>query len=124
MLAETTNQKFKYVGGDPAIDFVNTVGGWVERTVSDELTGYRDLAIRDKLVSYADLLDWGAGAGLISPDESRRLAAAANRSPLAAEDVLDRALRLRRAIYRILMAQGRERATFSSDISTLNSELA
>jgi predicted RNA-binding Zn ribbon-like protein len=115
---------FKYVGGDLSVDFVNTVGGWVHRPGSDGQTGYRDVELRDKFGGYADILAWAEGAGVIKIDESRRLAALAKRFPLAADELVDRAIRLRRAIYRIFLAKGRDRASFVSDLSVLNSELA
>jgi predicted RNA-binding Zn ribbon-like protein len=123
MSDESTKKNFKYVGGNPAVDFVNTVGGWANRPVTDDKVGYRDVELRDKLRDYDDILTWAGGAGLITDVETRRLAALANRFPVAADEVVDRAVRLRRAIYRLLLAKGRDRPLFTSDLAVLNTEL-
>jgi predicted RNA-binding Zn ribbon-like protein len=117
-------RKFKFVGGNLAIDFVNTVGGWTEPPSNQGLGGYRDFVLRDKLENYADVLAWGTGARLISDDESRRLASLANRFPQKAEAVMDRADRLRRALYRVLTAKRANPATIASDLLVINQELA
>jgi predicted RNA-binding Zn ribbon-like protein len=115
---------FKFVGGDLAIDFVNTVGGWTEPPPNLGIGGYRDFVLRDKLVNYADLLAWGTSSRQISDDERRRLASLANRFPQKAEEVMERADRLRRALYRVLTAKRANPATIGSDVSVINKELA
>jgi predicted RNA-binding Zn ribbon-like protein len=52
---------FRYVGGDPALDLVNTAD-WT-------VTGTR----RDRLTSYERLVDWAEGAGVIATDVGGRL---------------------------------------------------
>jgi predicted RNA-binding Zn ribbon-like protein len=120
---EKGDSKFKYVGGNPAVDFVNTVAGWTHRPPLDHLIGYHDVAVDDKFERYEDLLDWARGAGVVSDSNTRRLGGLAKRFPLAAESVLDRAVRLRRAIYRILLSGGPSRASFASDLDVLNTEI-
>ncbi|MEO6393602.1 MAG: CGNR zinc finger domain-containing protein [Pyrinomonadaceae bacterium] len=115
--------KFKYIGGDIAVDFVNTVGGWAFRSANEGQIGYRDVVVSDKFENFADLLDWGRGAGVISESDTIRLLSLSKRFPVAAEQVLDRAIRLRRAICRILFATDRTRASFTSDLEVLNTEL-
>jgi predicted RNA-binding Zn ribbon-like protein len=124
MVTGSVNNKFSYIGGNSAIDFANTVGGWAHRPSTDGRIGYRDVEVREKLEKYDDLLAWGLGAGMISESESRNLAVLAYRLPRAADDVLDRAVRLRRAIYRLLISPEPNRASFASDVSVLNQELS
>lgn len=115
--------KFKYIAGNTAVDFVNTVGGWAERSANDGQIGYRDVAVSDKLEIYSDLLDWGKGAEVIGESDAIRLLSLSKRFPVAADQVLDRAVRLRRAIYRTLLSRSAGRAVLSSDLEVLNAEL-
>src|SRR5258707_1081867 len=87
---EVPNATFRLVGGDPALDFVNTAS-WF-RAASRAGRDYTDLIGKERLVVPGDLLRWGVTAGLIAPplkggDGSRRL--------------LPRARALRRAIHRL-----------------------
>lgn len=115
--------QFKYIAGNTAVDFVNTVGGWADRSAIDGQIGYRDVATSDKLETFSDLLDWGKGAGVIGESDAIRLLSLSKRFPVAAEQVLDRAVRLRRAIYRTLLSRGPGHAALSSDLEALNAEL-
>jgi predicted RNA-binding Zn ribbon-like protein len=60
---------FKYVGGDAALDLVNTVD-WTS-------TGTR----RDRLITYDRLADWAEGAGIVPPDVAVCLRRAARGDP-------------------------------------------
>src|SRR5689334_7158664 len=57
----TTLDPFKYVGGDAALDFVNTVD-WTSRGL-----------VRDRLTSYDRLVAWAEGAGVVSREAGRAL---------------------------------------------------
>jgi predicted RNA-binding Zn ribbon-like protein len=72
-------------GGDPALDFVNTV----ETRASNPL---------ELLRSYADLVDWTVRVGLVDARAARSL----RRS--SADGVLARAVALREAAYEVLVA--------------------
>ena len=61
-----------FVGGDAALDFVNTVTR-------------RDLAPRDWLDGYPRLLEWAGKAKLLDDDVLRVLEKTANTDPTAAE---------------------------------------
>lgn len=52
---------FKYVGGDPCLDLVNTVD-WTRQGLE-----------KDRLSDYARLTRWAEGAGLVSRREAERL---------------------------------------------------
>ena len=62
-----------FIGGQPALDFTNTVRAWESETpVGERLTG------------VVDAVHWGEAAGLLTPDLATRLLAAAdagNRDP-------------------------------------------
>jgi predicted RNA-binding Zn ribbon-like protein len=109
----------KLVGGDPCLDFVNTVGG---RTPG--LGGAQARVRADKLVCYSDLAAWSVHAGLLGQGQGRgllRLAAARPREALAA---FGRALAFREALYRALRALMLGRGPAPADLAALNLELA
>jgi hypothetical protein len=64
---------FKYVGGDPALDLVNTVD-WTSRGLE-----------HDRLTDYERLTHWAEGAGVISAAQAKSLRARARRRPRDAE---------------------------------------
>jgi predicted RNA-binding Zn ribbon-like protein len=77
---------FKYVGGDPALDLVNTVD-WTR-------TGTR----RDRLTSYGRLADWAEGAGIVRPDVVVRLRRIAEADPRRASETVATARRTREVL--------------------------
>jgi len=104
--------KFQFVGGDLCLDFCNTVGG------------KRSATTREKLKSYADFVSWCEQAGLIANSAATTLLQRAARQPREAASVLERAIELREAIYRIFSALGLKKEADESDLARLNSELA
>jgi predicted RNA-binding Zn ribbon-like protein len=76
--------RLRIVGGDPALDFVNTEDG-------DPPS--------ECLRNYGDLISWSVRAGLLSADEGERLTGGARRRPEEAEAVYRDALGLRGALY-------------------------
>jgi predicted RNA-binding Zn ribbon-like protein len=78
---------------------------------------------RDNLNDYDDLAAWGLGAGLLTEAEARALARIAHGRAKTAAGVLDRARKLREAIYRICKAVIDERAPRRSDLDLLNEEI-
>ena len=87
-----------FVGGDAALDFINTVAG-------------RDQAApRDRLDSYARLLEWAAHANLLPGKQLRALARRAQEEPAAALKALARAKVLRESLFAIVSALAAGRA--------------
>jgi predicted RNA-binding Zn ribbon-like protein len=76
------------VGGNPALDFVNTVTG-------------RDQSPRDWLDSYGRLVEWAALVRLFPKDALQRLAREAKREPAAAMRALGRAKTLREQLFKV-----------------------
>lgn len=70
---------FKYVGGDPALDLVNTVD-WTD-------TGTR----RDRLTTYDRLADWAEGAGIVRPEVARHLRQAVEADPDRGREAVEEA---------------------------------
>jgi len=108
----------KLVGGDPSLDFVNTVGG---RTVAD---GGGERIRADKLGEYADLVAFAVRAGLVEERVGRRLLGRGERHPREAAAALRRALGFREALYRTLRSLRRRRSPAAADLALLNAEIA
>src|SRR5438477_92083 len=92
-------------------DFCHSVGG------------KRGVRAREYLNSYRDFLSWCEQAGLTenSLSEARRREAA--RQPAEGAVVLNRAITLREAIYRIFLAVAEHKQPAERDLSALNAEL-
>jgi predicted RNA-binding Zn ribbon-like protein len=83
----------RVVGGDLALDFVNTLDG-----APDAEPGF------DCLQSYADLVHWGRHVGLLSEGTVRDLLHLAHEKPSEAEAAHERALGLRTDLYALFRA--------------------
>ena len=88
--------RLRVVGGDPALDFVNTVEG--ER---DGEPGFEHLR------SYEDLVAWGRRVGILTEERARRLLRGARGRSSEAEAARARALELRDDLYRLFRAVAR-----------------
>ena len=88
----SSSARFGFIGGDPSIDFVNTVDDRLAESPSD------------RLASYDDLLDWSEQAGLVRSEVLTSLREAASESEQAAERALRRSRSFRERLYRILTA--------------------
>ncbi|MDF1613286.1 CGNR zinc finger domain-containing protein [Stygiobacter electus] len=108
--------KWKFVGGNIAIDFVNSIGGRNEK-------GIDNYTIRDeKLNSYEDIVNWAEEIGIVSTVFSKKLIAAASENSKEANKVFERAKLLREALYRIFRHTIEEKKPLTEDIEILNKE--
>lgn len=98
--------QFELVGGNPALDFLNTI--------HDYTTEPR----RDRLTSFAEALRWGVASGLISPAESGRAAALDDGAELA------RLAELRSVLERVADALIANRSPAPADLDALSAALA
>jgi predicted RNA-binding Zn ribbon-like protein len=98
-------------GGHPCLDFVNSVDRTTHRPPVE------------RLLSYADLLAWSAGAETL-PGGPAELTRAARARPAEAEAVLARARALREALYRIFAAGVEGTVPAPDDLARMNAELA
>src|SRR5512142_1102537 len=85
--------QLRVVGGNLALDFLNTRSGPPGGPF--EVEG---------LTRYADLLAWAARAGILSEPHARRLAERAARRAGEARDALARALQLREDAFAVFTA--------------------
>src|SRR5262245_39122622 len=105
--------RWRLIGARPCLDFVNTVGGRED-----------DGAVRrDDIPDYDSLLRWSAFASLVEPAEVERLRARGRRSAAAARAALQRAVRLREALYRIGTSLADERSPDAAELGVLDREL-
>jgi predicted RNA-binding Zn ribbon-like protein len=113
---------WKLIGGRLCLDFVNTVGG---RVSAGKRRGrdYADAVVRDKLPRYRDLLSWAESAGALTHRESLQLGRRAAGDPQAADSVLERAIRLRAALYRIFKSVAENWAPEPAAMQILQREL-
>jgi predicted RNA-binding Zn ribbon-like protein len=77
----------------------------------------------EHLNTYADLVHWERGKGLLDASAAHRLLEAAEAHPQAAEETLLRAVALREAIYAIFSAAADGRAADPSNLEIFNREL-
>jgi predicted RNA-binding Zn ribbon-like protein len=89
------------IGGDAALDLVNTFAGW-DRP--------RAASAREYLRSYEHLVLWSASVGMVADAEVSSLRHAGHRDPVAAEEALHGARQLRSSVHDLLASQDR-RAT-------------
>ena len=116
--------KMKLVGGRLFLDFINTAGGRrsdpsPRRAIPDAV-----VILRDKLNDYFDLLAWGCHTNLVNEADLRELTREARRREDEASRVLERAIALREAGYRICRAILAKKPAQVTDLDLLNREIA
>ena len=112
--------EMKLVGGRLCLDFINTVDG---RKTDSPRNESRSIVLGDKLTEYSDLVEWSRHAGIVTPTEAQRMIQASKRNTREAREVLDRAIALREALYRICKAIMTGRRPQTLDLETMNDEL-
>lgn len=95
-----------FIGGDAALDFINTVTG-------------RDQAPRDWLDSYARLLEWAKCAALLPDKQVRALARMSEEQPAAATRALTRAKQLREQMFSVVSRVARGSAPTKDALAQL-----
>lgn len=86
-------QDMRLVGGNLALDFVNTRGGQPTPSADDET-----------LQDYDDLVAWARHVALLTEAEAHRLLQRAQRNPDDAQDTYQRAVQLRGYLYDLFRA--------------------
>ena len=99
------------IGGELCLDFVNTVD-------PRHAPGRHEY-----LDSYPALAAWGSHAGAIGADQAERLGQAAADDPAEAGRVLDRAIRLREALYPLFRRAAERQSPAPGDLGVLQGEL-
>lgn len=99
---------FEFTGGNPCLDFANTV----DDRGSDHP--------QERLTDYARLVRWGSEAGVITGKVAERLGRLATKEPGQAAGALRKALHLRETIYEIFSAVAQRRTIPAQALATLN----
>jgi predicted RNA-binding Zn ribbon-like protein len=99
---------FEFTGGNPCLDFADTV---------DNRTSDRP---RELLTDYGRLLQWGEEAGVITAKTAERLCHLASEAPGNARTMLRTSIRLRDTIYDIFLAVAQRRVIPSTALAILN----
>jgi len=100
----------EFVGGALALDFTNTVGGTHTEPTHDHIRGFDDL-VRFLLL-----------ARNVSEADARRLITRAQRQPAEARKVVERAVALREAIWRVFSAVANDETPTAEDVALLRKE--
>lgn len=124
MSLDINTNKFKFIGGDLSLDFVNTVNGRISNPNKKSGRDYYDAFPSDKLENYADLIVWSLKAGLFDEKEAKKLLRIAEDKPQAANAVLKRAVNLRESIYRLFKSVTEGWQPDAEDVEKLNRELS
>jgi len=91
-LSPAPDLPFQYIGGDPAIDLVNTVD-WTTRGPE-----------QDRLTDFDRVIQWAQGAGILSAKAASSLRAQARAEPREAEAAYRDVLRVRAVLGRLFRA--------------------
>ncbi|MEJ2736960.1 MAG: ABATE domain-containing protein [Anaerolineae bacterium] len=102
----------KLLGGRPSLDFANTADWQASEQPVEFLT------------SYAELVAWSQHAGILTPPQGGQLLQSAALDPLYAAAILERAIALREAIYRIFSAISHGHLPQAPDLAVYNAELS
>jgi predicted RNA-binding Zn ribbon-like protein len=103
---------FDFTGGLLCLDFANTV---------DDRP---DVHPQEHLNSYHDLVSWGQQAQVLAEREAQRLLEEAARRPAEATSVLERALGVREAIFRIFKSVSEDIVPEEDDLVSLSAAVA
>jgi len=99
---------FEFVGGNPCLDFANTVNN---RTASHP---------EELLTDYFRLVRWGEEAGVITGKTAEQLRAAEQAAPGRARSTLRNAIALRDAIYDVFSAVAQQQTAPRTQLAVLN----
>ena len=105
-------QIFDFTGGLLCLDYANTV------------EDRPDVHPRELLTSYNDLVSWGQQAQVLTELEGQRLFEEAARRPAEASRVLEYAIAIREAIFRIFKAVTEEVSPKEDDLVSLSAAVA
>jgi predicted RNA-binding Zn ribbon-like protein len=115
--------EMKLIGGRLCLDFVNTVDGRKNDSPRRRSQSDNSVVLGSKLEHYSDLVEWSLHSGILAATEARHLNQEGKRTETNARVVLERALSLREALYRIFRATIAGRPLQSVDLEILNDEL-
>jgi predicted RNA-binding Zn ribbon-like protein len=102
---------FEFTGGNPCLDFANTV----DDRASDD--------VQERLTDYERLLEWGTAAGVLTGKTTAHLRRLATARPADALATLRDAIGLRGTIYEIFSSLAQRRAIPGTALASLNASV-
>jgi predicted RNA-binding Zn ribbon-like protein len=108
---ETQSSIFEFSGNNLCLDFANTVHD-------------RSSSPRELLNHYSDLLRWSREGHILTEDDAGKLLEEAASRPEAAMAVLERAIELREAIFRLFETIAEDASPAQADLDALNQALS
>jgi predicted RNA-binding Zn ribbon-like protein len=109
---ETDASSLELVSANLCLNFANTVGD------------HKSENPNERIRTYPELVAWSQHVGILTDHTARQLLREASRRPEQARQVLERAIALREAIYRIFSAVSEQVAPRAADIAILNDALS
>src|SRR5581483_8273825 len=103
---------FEFTANSLSLDFTNTLNDRAGGQPHELLNGYQDV------------IAWSLEAHLLTEDEAKRLLAEAGWHPEQATAVLQRAVGVREAMFRLFLALAEETAPQEGDLNILNEALS
>jgi predicted RNA-binding Zn ribbon-like protein len=110
-VAETQQPIFEFTGNNMCLDFCNTLHD-------------RASAPRELLTSYDKLLLWGQQAHILTEDEAHLLNKEAQHHKEEAAAILQQAIDLREAIFRLLLAKLQRSSPDKADLDIFNASFS
>lgn len=111
--------KWKFIGGNLCLDFVNTVGG---RYNHHEQGNISFTFKEERLLNFERFVDWGKAKNIINDNEEKNLISFAQKNKREAENIFERARTLRKAIAGIFVKISLGMDPIQRDIDILNHE--
>ncbi len=105
-------------------EFDETSGNWLCLDFTHTKDGRFSDHPRELLNSPGDLVSWGLHMRLLTDEQAQHLLDEAGRHPAKALEVLQQALNLREAIYRVFYEVAEDSKPAEADLNTLNSVLS
>ncbi len=109
-ITETQATIFEFTGNNLSLDFCNTLND-------------RGSNARELLTGYDRLLLWGQEAHILTEEEAHRLDKEAKKHKRESERVLQQAIELREAIFRLFLASIQGTSSEAADLEIFNSAL-
>jgi predicted RNA-binding Zn ribbon-like protein len=105
-------------------EFDDIPGNWLCLDFTHTLQNRYNSQKRELLHSYSDLLAWGLYRHILTEEETIQLLHVAEQHPQAASKILNDAMSLREAIYRIFYIIAEDATPPQDDMDLLNTQLA
>ena len=112
MIADPGKNKYKLLGGDLSLDFVNTVN-WRKRNEPDEL-----------LKTSQDLISWGVETDILSEPEADKMNHWAHENKSTADNLLVKAKDLRESLHNIFKGIIEGNEPNENDLNVINYRLS